>query len=151
MGCPPGPVRGWWLSFDQASQAAWLQALFGEQLRWAGLVAVALAAIAGGVGLMLSRSGLPVVQRDPLQRSLRLLKRLGLEAMPGESFQALCRRGCKQRPELAVGFQTMAEAQQQLAHAPLNRRERQHQRRLWRRSRARLMISASRSGRSARS
>ena len=141
----------WWLSFDQASQAAWLQALFGEQLRWAGLVAVALAAIAGGVGLMLSRSGFPVVQRDPLQRSLRLLKRLGLEAMPGESFQALCRRGCEQRPELAVGFQTMAEAQQQLAHAPLNRRERQHQRRLWRQSRARLMISASRSGRSARS
>ena len=40
----------WWLSFDQSSQAAWLQALFGTQLRWAGLVAVGLAALQRGSG-----------------------------------------------------------------------------------------------------
>ena len=140
----------WWLSFDRATQAAWLQALFGDQLRWSGLVAVALAAVAVGVGLMLSRGGLPGFERDPLLRTLRLLKRLGVEAMPGESFPALCRRACEQLPELASGLQTMAEAQQKLAHAVLNRRQRQHQRHLWRQSRARLKVSASRFGRSAR-
>lgn len=141
----------WWLGFDQATQAAWLQALFGEQLRWAGLVAVVLAAIAVGFGLMLSRGGWPGFHRDPLQRSLRLLKRLGVKAMPGESFPALCRRAGGLRPELALEFQTMAEAQQQLDHALLSRRQRQHQRKLWRQSRTRLMVSASRSGRSTRS
>jgi transglutaminase-like putative cysteine protease len=30
----------WWLSFDQSSQQAWLQMLFGAQLRWLGVVIV---------------------------------------------------------------------------------------------------------------
>ena len=141
----------WWLSFDQSSQAAWLQALFGTQLRWAGLVAVGLAALAAGFGLMLLRGGWPLLERDPLRRSLKLLKQLGLAVRPGESFPALCHRAAKKHPELTETFQTMAEAQQHLTHAVLTPAQRRRQRQLWRQSRRQLRLSASRSDRSARS
>ena len=141
----------WWLSFDQSSQATWLQALFGTQLRWAGMVAVGLAALAAGFGLMLLRGGWPVLERDPLRRSLKLLKQLGLAVRPGESFPALCHRAAKKHPELTETFQTMAEAQQHLTHAVLTPAQRRRQRQLWRQSRRQLRLSASRSDRSARS
>ena len=141
----------WWLSFDQSSQAAWLQALFGTQLRWAGLVAVGLAALAAGFGLMLLRGGWLLLERDPLRRSLKLLKQLGLAVRPGESFPALCHRAAKKHPELTETFQTMAEAQQHLTHAVLTPAQRRRQRQLWRQSRRQLRLSASRSDRSARS
>lgn len=139
----------WWLSFDQSSQSAWLQTLFGAQLRWVGLVAVALAALAAWVGLMLLRGGWPMLQLDPLQRSLKVLKRLGLEAAPGESFPTLCRRAAEKHPDLTSTLQTMAEAQQQLAHAVLTSAQRRRQRALWRQSRRQLGVSASRYGRPA--
>ena len=139
----------WWLSFDQSSQAAWLQTLFGAQLRWAGLVAVALAALAAGFGLLLLRGGWPMLQLDPLQRSLKVLKRLGLEAKPGESFPMLCQRAVERYPDLTATLQTMAEAQQQLAHAVLSPAQRRRQRALWRQSRRQLGVSASRYGRPA--
>ena len=141
----------WWLSFDQASQAAWLQGLFGDQLRWAGLVAVALAALAAGVGRLLSGGPWLGLGRDPMQRSVRLLQGLGVDAQPGESFAALCRRAAERRPDLTVELQTMAEAQQQLVHADLSRAQRRRQRSLWRQCRRQLAINASRYGRSARS
>ena len=141
----------WWLSFDQSSQATWLQALFGTQLRWAGMVAVGLAALAAGFGLMLLRGGWPVLERDPLRRSLKLLKQLGLAVRPGESFPALCHRAAEKHPELTETFQTMAEAQQHLTHAVLTPAQRRRQRQLWRQSRRQLRLSASRSDRSARS
>ena len=36
----------WWLSFDQASQQAWLQNLFGAQLRWLGVAILVGAVVA---------------------------------------------------------------------------------------------------------
>ena len=128
----------WWLGFDQSSQSAWLRQLFGEQLRWLGLAIVAAAGLALAVGLglwhVLRRDG----GRDPLARSLLLLKRLGITALPGESFSALCRRAACVHPDRAASLLAMAELQQRLAHAPITRRERRRSQRSWARLRRQL-------------
>ena len=118
----------WWLSFDQSTQAAWLEQLLGAQRRWLGLMVVA----AGAIGLVLGLRLLRWQGRgDPMQQSLRLLQRHGVTAMPGESFAAVCRRAAAVHPDLAAQFLAVADAQQQLAHAALTRRERRWQQRLW--------------------
>ena len=122
----------WWFGFDQTSQAAWLQALFGEQLRWVGVIAVTSAFGAVALGLKLFRAEWSFLVRDPLSRSLRLLARLGVTPDPGESFMALCHRAAADRPELAEPLLAMAEAQQCLVYADLSRRSRHMQQRRWR-------------------
>ena len=120
------------VGFDQTSQAAWLQALFGEQLRWVGVIAVTSACGAAVLGLKLFRAEWPLLARDPLRRSLRLLARLGVTPEPGDSFLALCRRAAADRPELAKPLLAMADAQQSLAYADLSPRSRRLQQRRWR-------------------
>ena len=126
----------WWLSFDQASQQAWLQMLFGAQLRWLGVTIVVsgLAALAGG--WLLLRMGLR--PRSPLAQSLRLLARLGVVPLQGESFSRLCRRAARMHPDLATLLQAMADQHQLLAHAPLTASQRRHHLRQWRYVRSRL-------------
>lgn len=126
----------WWLSFDQTSQQAWLQMLFGAQLRWLGVAVVVsgLAALLGG-WLLLRLSLRP---RSPLVQSLRLLARRGVEPLQGESFPHLCRRAARMQPDLAPLFQAMADQQQLLAHAPLTASQRRHHSRQWRQLRSRL-------------
>jgi hypothetical protein len=126
----------WWLSFDQASQQAWLQMLFGAQLRWLGVAIVlsGTAALAGG--WLLLRLGLR--PRSPLSLSLRLLALRGVVPLQGESFPRLCRRAARMQPDLAPLFQAMADQQQLLAHAPLTASQRRHHLRQWRQLRSRL-------------
>ena len=125
----------WWLSFDQSTQAAWLEQLLGAQRRWLGLMVVAAAAMGLFVGLRLLRwKG----RGDPMKQSLRLLQRHGITPMPGESFSAVCRRAATVHPDLAAQFLAVADAQQQLAHAPLSHRERRWQQMVWRRCRRQL-------------
>ncbi|WP_170950520.1 DUF3488 and transglutaminase-like domain-containing protein [Synechococcus sp. N32] len=126
----------WWLSFDQTSQQAWLQMLFGAQLRWLGVVIVVsgLAALLAG-WLLLRLAHWP---RSPLAQSLRLLAHRGVEPLQGESFPHLCRRAARMQPDLAPLFQAMADQQQLLAHAPLTASQRRHHSRQWRQLRSRL-------------
>ena len=126
----------WWLSFDQASQKAWLQMLFGAQLRWLGVTIVAGGFVAVAAGWLLLRLGLR--SRSPLALSLRLLARRGVEPHQGESFPQLCRRAARIHPDLAPLFQAMADQQQQLAHAPLSASQRRYNLRQWRQLRSRL-------------
>ena len=126
----------WWLSFDQASQQAWLQQLFGAQLRWLGVAIVVGGFAAVAAGWLLLRLGLR--SRAPLAQSLRLLARRGVLPMQGESFPALCPRAARMHPDLAPLLQAMADQQQQLAHAPLTASQRRHHSRQWRQLRSRL-------------
>ena len=64
---------------------------------------------------------------DPLQLSLRLLHRLGIDPEPGESFPRLCQRAARMHPASADLLLEMARQQQRLAHAPLSRQERRSQ------------------------
>jgi len=121
----------WWLGFDQSSQASWLQALFGERLRWLGLAIVAAAGVALALGVGVSTLMRGKGSRDPLSRSLALLETLGVTPLPGESFHSLCRRAAALHPELATGLVAMAEYQQRLAHAPLSQRQWRRVRRDW--------------------
>jgi len=79
----------------------------------------------------------------PIQRTLRLLEILDVTPQPGESFAALCHRAAASHSELAVPLLAVAEAHQQLAHAPLSRRERQLQQRLWQQALRHLARSVS--------
>lgn len=126
----------WWLSFDQASQQAWLQMLFGAQLRWLGVTVVVSGFAAVAVGWLLLRMGLR--SRSPLAQSLRLLARLGAEPLQGESFPRLCRRAAGMHPDRATLLEAMAHQQQLLAHAPLTPAQRRHHRRQWRQIRSSL-------------
>ncbi len=126
----------WWLSFDQASQQAWLQMLFGAQLRWLGVAIVVGGFVAVAGGWLLLRMGFR--PRSPLAQSLRLLARRGVVPQQGESFPRLCRRAAKMNPDLTMLLQAMADQQQQLAHAPLTASQRRHHLRQWRQLRSRL-------------
>ena len=126
----------WWLSFDQASQQAWLQMLFGAQLRWLGVAIVVGCFAAVAVGRLLLRLGLRA--RSPLDQSLRLLARWGVVPQQGESFSRLCRRAAKMHPDRAMLLEAMADQQQLLAHAPLTAHQRRHHGRRWRQLRSRL-------------
>ena len=126
----------WWLSFDQTNQQAWLQMLFGAQLRWLGVAIVMGGSAALLSGWLLLRLGLR--PRSPLAQSLRLLARRGVEPLQGESFPHLCRRAARMQPDLAPLFQAMADQQQLLAHAPLTASQRRHHLRQWRQLRSRL-------------
>ena len=126
----------WWLSFDQASQQAWLQMLFGAQLRWLGVAIVVGCFAAVAVGRLLLRLGLRA--RSPLAQSLRLLARWGVVPQQGESFSRLCRRAAKMHPDRAMLLEAMADQQQLLAHAPLTAHQRRHHGRRWRQLRSRL-------------
>ena len=126
----------WWLSFDQASQQAWLQRLFGEQLRWLGVAIVVGGFAAVAVGWQLLRMGLR--PRSPLAQSLRVLARLGVVPQQGESFPRLCQRAARMQPDLAPLLKAMADQQQLLAHAPLTPPQRRHHSRQWRQLRSQL-------------
>ena len=126
----------WWLSFDQSSQQAWLQMLFGAQLRWLGVAIVVGGMAALTAGWLLLHLGLR--PRSPLSQSLRLLARWGVVPQQGESFPCVCRRAAKMHPDLAPLLQAMADQQQQLAHAPLTASQRRHHSRQWRQLRSRL-------------
>ena len=126
----------WWLGFDQTSQQAWLQMLFGAQLRWLGVAIVVGCFAAVAAGWLLLRLGLR--SRSPLAQSLRLMARRGVVPLQGESFLRLSRRAAKMQPDLAPLFQAMADHQQLLAHAPLTAPQRRHHQRQWRQHRSRL-------------
>ena len=126
----------WWLSFDQSSQQAWLQMLFGAQLRWLGLAIVVGGVAALTAGWLLLHLGFR--PRSPLSQSLRLLARWGVVPQQGESFPCVCRRAAKMHPDLATLLEAMADQQQLLAHAPLTPPQRRQHRRQWRQLRSRL-------------
>jgi len=119
----------WWLSFDQTSQKAWLQSLFGAQLRWLGMAIVA----SGSAVLVASWQLLRIERRPrtPLAQSLRLLARLGVVPLRGESFPILCQRAATMHPDRAKLLQAMADQQQQLAHASLTASQRRNHLRQW--------------------
>jgi len=119
----------WWLSFDPTSQKAWLQTLFGAQLRWLGMAIVAC----GSAVLVVSWQLLRIDRRPrtPLAQSLRLLARLGVEPLRGESFPRLCQRAATMHPDRAKLLQAMADQQQQLAHASLTASQRRNHLRQW--------------------
>ena len=129
----------WLLSFDQASQQAWLQMLFGTQLRWLGVTVVLSSMAALTAGWLLLRLGLR--PRSPLSQSLRLLARRGVVPLQGESFPMLCRRAARMHSDLAPLLAAMADQQQLLAHAPLTPSQRRHHLRQWRQLRSRLRRS----------
>lgn len=108
----------WWLGFDQSSQQAWLQGLFGTQLRWLGLVGLGfgLAALGLGWGVLRLRLGF----RPPLDQSLRVLARLGVQPQQGETFLQLCRRAAGVHPDRADLLSAMADQQQLLTYAPVS-------------------------------
>ena len=126
----------WWLSFDQVSQQAWLQRVFGAQLRWLGVAIVAGGFAAVASGWLLLRLNLR--SRSPLAQSLRLLAHWGVVPHEGESFPRLCRRAARMHPDLAPLLQAMADQQQLLAHAPLTPLQRRQHQRQWRQLRSRL-------------
>ena len=126
----------WWLSFDQTSQQAWLQMLFGAQLRWLGVTVVVSGCSAVAGGWLLLRVGLR--SRSPLAESLRLLARRGVVPLQGESFPRLCRRAATMQPDLAGLLEAMADHQQLLAHAPLTASQRRQHLRRWRQLRSQL-------------
>ena len=126
----------WWLSFDQASQQAWLQMLFGAQLRWLGVTAVVSGFVAVAGGWLVLRMG--IRPRSSLVQSLRLLTRLGVVPLQGESFPRLCRRAARMHPDRTTLLEAMADQQQLLAHAPLTPTQRRHHLRQWRKIRSRL-------------
>jgi hypothetical protein len=112
------------MSFDQASQAAWLDQLLGSSSSWIGLLVLAGGASGLAIGLRVMRwSGVAT----PVERTLRLLETLHVTPRPGESFAALCHRAASAHIDLAVPLEAVADAHQQLAYAPLSRRERQLQ------------------------
>ena len=113
----------WWLGFDQSSQRAWLQGLFGPQLRWLGLVGLGLGMMALGLGWGALRLRLGF--RRPIDEGLRVLARLGVEPKPGETFLQLCRRAAGAHPDQADLLSAMAAQQQLLSHAPLGELQRQ--------------------------
>jgi len=116
----------WWLSFDQQSQNAWLRQLFGPQLRWLGLMVVFITATGIALGLGVARLGLNQRQPDPLQLSLKLLRKQGFAPRSGETFSAFCHRTAEHRPDLSDILLPLAEAQQELSYAPLNPKQRRH-------------------------
>jgi transglutaminase-like putative cysteine protease len=132
----------WWLSFDQSSQQAWLRSLFGEQQRWWGLMALAIAVPAVWLGWWLLRGAWPLRfaallpfspwLEQPLQRSLRSLARLGVEPEQGETFPQLCRRAAAMHPDRAERLLAMADHQQLLLHASLAPHQRRSHLRQWR-------------------
>ena len=130
----------WWLSFDQTAQTAWLNQLLGSNPNWIGWLVLAGGALAFALGLRVTRwRGVAT----PIQRTLRLLETLDVTPQPGESFAALCHRAAASHSELSVPLLAVAEAHQQLAHAPLSRRERQLQQRLWQQALRHLARSVS--------
>ena len=126
----------WWLSFDQTSQQACLQMLFGAQLHWLGVTVMGSGFAVVAAGWLLLRLGLR--PHSPLAQSLRLLARWGVVPQQGESFSRLCRRAATMQPDLALLFQAMADQQQLLAHAPLTAPQRRHHSRRWRQLRSKL-------------
>ena len=126
----------WWLGFDQSSQQIWLQRLFGDQQRWLGLTVLLTSMAASGLGWVILRHS--VSGRQPLDQSLRLLARFGVDPMPGESFAALCGRASDLHPDQADLLAAMADRQQLIAHAQLSDSRRRDLLRQWRIIRRRL-------------
>ena len=131
-----------WLGFDESSQRSLLERLFGAQQRWIGLMVVLAGGLSVALGVVVFRwlhRGRTV---DPLQLSLRLLHRLGIDPEPGESFSLLCQRAARVHPASADLLLEMARQQQRLAHAPLSRQDRRASRVSWRRLRRQLANKA---------
>jgi len=113
----------WWLGFDQASQEALLQRLFGDQRESLGLV------LLGGAGglLALGIGWLQWLQApargDRLDRDLRAvvgrLQHAGIEPAPGETFEQLCLRACEHLPGSREPLQELSRCHQLLRFARL--------------------------------
>ncbi len=98
----------WMLGFDGPAQQAWLGQWMGPWKDWQGLLL--LVAMAGAIVVALAlmqlldrwrrRPGDRL--RHQLERSLRPLRRLGLEPLPGESLDAFCRRVGAIHPSLSA-------------------------------------------------
>ncbi len=131
-----------WLGFDESSQRSLLERLFGPQQRWIGLMVVFASGLSVALGVVVFRWLQRGRSSDPLQLSLRLLHRLGIDPEPGESFPRLCQRAARMHPASADLLQQMARQQQRLAHAPLSRQERRSSRLSWRRLRRQLARKA---------
>ncbi len=129
----------WWLGFDQSSQQIWLQRMFGDQERWLGLSVFLASLAASGLGWALLRHS--PAGRQPLDQSLRLLARLGVLPLPGESFAQLCQRAASIHPDHADLLAAMADRQQLIAYAQLSDTRRRDLLRQWRRIRRRLRSS----------
>jgi transglutaminase-like putative cysteine protease len=129
----------WWLGFDQSSQQIWLQRMFGDQQRWLGLIVLLASMAASGLGWAILRHSL--AGRQPLDQSLRLLARLGVLPLPGESFAQLCQRAASLHPDHADLLVAMADRQQLIAYAQLSDNRRRDLLRQWRRIRRRLRSS----------
>jgi len=79
--------------------------------------------------------------RQPLDQSLRLLARLGVLPLPGESFAQLCQRAACLHPEHADLLVAMADLHQLIVFARLNDSRRRDLLRQWRLIRRRLHSS----------
>ena len=99
---------------------------------------VAIAATGIALGLGVARLGLNQRQPDPLQLSLKLLRKQGFVPRSGESFSAFCHRTAQHRPDLTNILLPLAEAQQKLSYAPLNSNQRRHWVQRWQQLERRL-------------
>lgn len=128
----------WWLGWNQVGQQGLLQRLLAWAGDWTGLIVLLGAGASVAIGLLILRWLRRGSAADPLQRSLRLLSRLGIEPLPGETFPQLCRRAASLQPDVADLLDGMAQQQQLLAHARLPRSEQRQCSRRWRQLRAAL-------------
>ena len=133
----------WWLGFDQSRQEALLAWLLGGQ-RWAlgSLILGGMALGLGGALVMLRRDRQPPGDRQAraMAELLNQLRRLKIEARPGETLESLAERAGARYPALADPLQELMACHREQRFAP-PATDRQAQRKLqqrWRLARRRL-------------
>ncbi len=145
----------WWLGFDQAQQEALLRGLLGERRELLGWLVLAGVGLTLGLALPLLRGRATARDRAgrDLAELLRLLRRLGLEAEPGETLERLARRAALRHPALEEPLNALVRCHAERRYGPATdpaatRRARQDWRsglrRLIRRRREALRLAADR-------
>lgn len=125
----------WWLGFDQASQEALLQRLFGDQRHWLGAVVLGSVAALLALGLgglrWLQGPARPKKRRRQLNRALKHLEQQGLHLEPGESLDSLARRAREERFSQADLLNELAANYNQLLFARMTPHQRRQAETRW--------------------
>ena len=126
----------WVMQFDQARQEELLRLLFGSKPeRLQGAVLMGSLGVLTTAALLILR-GFKPPEQDRYRRQLnRYLKRLGVEAKPGESLDVCLQRVCERQPDLCEECAALAETYNQLRFRSLPNHEKSQ---LWRKCMERL-------------